>query len=114
MRVHFDHIKINLFSKYRFYFFFRSFLLSFLLSSQDRDLFEHVGGTFQKFARREDGGGGGGTEDRYIAELLEESVLHLFVGHLSINTCCFVWDQCLMVKKIFLVAYFARLCIVSF
>ena len=66
------------------------------LKKHDRDLFEHVGGTFQQFARREEGGGGGGTEDRYIAELLEDCVLHLFVGHFSIETCCFVWDQCLM------------------
>ena len=64
------------------------------LRKHDRDLFEHIGTTYQKAA--ESNTGGGGTEDKYILELLTETVLHLFVGHLSIDACCYVWDQCLM------------------
>jgi hypothetical protein len=66
------------------------------LRKHDRDLYEHVGSTYQKRDRDVEGGGGGGTEDKYISELLHHSILHLFVGVLNIDATCYVWDQCLM------------------
>ena len=74
------------------------------LRKHDRDLFEHIAQTFQARkllaqANPKSGGrsgAGGQSDEAHFAELLEETVLRLFVGTLNIDCCCYVWDQCLM------------------
>eukprot|EP00949_MAST-11_sp_MAST-11-sp1_P005054 g5054.t1 len=65
-----------------------------VLRKHDSDLVDHI-------CRISDVSGAGqqgtSTEEKYLSALLEQPVMRLFVGTLSLECCCYVWDQCLMV-----------------
>ena len=70
------------------------------MKKHDRDLFEHITQTFQasKLSSKDSkiSSAGSNSDESFFADLLQDAIIRLFVGTLNIDSCCYVWDQCLM------------------